>query len=270
MHPVLLALPFGLRVYAYGTMLCLSVLVGRYVALRLAVRAGLDPKLMDRCCLWTMAAALAGARLAFVATNPEAFDSVLDVLRWWKGGLVAYGGFIGGFAGSLAFCRAQGIPFLEWADCATPSLGIGLMVTRIGCFLGGCDFGRPWNGPLAVSFPAGSPAFLEQTLLGLLPAGAARSLSVHPTQLYESLVGLVLLIVVMAARRRRRTAGEPFAVFVLGYAVLRYLVEILRADSQRGFVGPFSTSQFLAMITFVAAAALLFALRHGRSQPASA
>jgi phosphatidylglycerol---prolipoprotein diacylglyceryl transferase len=263
-HPVLFYLPFGLPLYGYGAMLCLSVLIGRYVALRLAEQDGMDPQVITRCCVWTLAGALVGARLLFVVTNLDQFDQALDVVQWWKGGVVAYGGFLGGLAGSFVFCRIQRINVLAWADCAVPSLCVGLMITRIGCFLGGCDFGQPWDGPWAVRFPAGSPAFQEQTLQGLLPAGATQSLPVHPTQLYESLAGLALLVLVLVVRRRRTFSGQAFVAFFMGYAVLRFGIEIVRADLQRGAVGPFSTSQFIAVVTFVSAATLLFVLRRGR------
>ena len=265
-RPILLSLPFGLPLYSYGAMLFLSVVIGRHVALRLAARAGMDAKLMDRCCLWALAGAFAGARLLYVATNLDQFDRVIDVFQWWKGGMVAYGGFLGGFLGTAAFCRIHGIGLLAWADCATPSLCVGLLLTRVGCFLAGCDFGRPWNGLWAVRFPSGSPAFDQQTLQGLLPAGATQSLPVHPTQLYESLAGLVLLILVTAVYRRRTFSGQTFVAFVLGYAVLRYLIEIVRADANRGAIGPFSTSQLIAVGTFVSAAVLAYALRRAHSQ----
>ena len=266
MRPVLFYLPFGLPLYGYGLMLCLSVLIGRLLALRLAEQQGMDPKLMNRCCVWTVAGALVAARLLFVVTNLDQFDQAIDVFRWWKGGVVAYGGFLGGLAASAVFCRIHGINILAWADCAVPSLCVGLMITRIGCFLGGCDFGQPWDGPWAVRFPAGSPAFQQQTLQGLLPAGATQSLPVHPTQLYESLAGLALLVLVLVVRRRRTFSGQAFAAFFMGYAVLRYSIEIVRADLQRGTVGPFSTSQFIAVATFLLAAALLFLLWRGRAR----
>ena len=132
--------------------------------------------------------------------------------------------------------------------------------------LAGCDFGRPWDGPWAIRFPAGSPAFTEQTLLGLLPSGATQSLPVHPTQLYESLAGLVLLVLVLAVRRRQEFSGQALAAFALGYAVLRYLIEVVRADPGRGAIGPWSTSQFIAMATFVAASVLLYVLRRRSAQ----
>ena len=266
MRPILFHLPFGIPVYSYGLMLTVSVLAGRWLAMRLAERVGIEKKLSDRCATWTLFGAIAGARLLFVATNLEQFDRVLDVFAWWKGGVVAYGGFLGGLAAAIAFCRFHRISLLTWADCVAPSLCLGLAITRVGCLLGGCDFGRDWNGPWAVRFPAGSPAFVEQTRLGLLAPGAAASLPVHPTQLYESLAGVVLLFFVFAVRRRQRVAGYALAAFTMGYAVLRYLIEIVRADPGRGAVGPWSTSQLIAVATFASASALLYVLRRRRAE----
>lgn len=272
MHPILVNLPFGLPLYAYGAMLTLSVIAGRVLAVRLAARAGIEPRLADRCSLWTFVGAIVGARLLYVVTNLDQFDQAIDVLRWWKGGVVAYGGFLGGLAGSIVFCRIHRVRVLAWADCAIPSVCLGLILTRVGCFLAGCDFGRPWDGPWAVRFPAGSPAYVEQTLLGLLPRGASQSLPVHPTQLYESLAGVALLALVVAIRRRQARPGQALAAFALGYAVLRYLIEMVRADPNRGSLAGFSTSQVIALITFVSASAFLYLRRRktesGRSTPA--
>jgi phosphatidylglycerol:prolipoprotein diacylglycerol transferase len=206
--------------------------------------------------------AVAGSRLLFVATVPEAFDSLADVFRLSDGGIVAYGGFLGGLLGSALYCRAAAVPLLAWADCAVPALCSGLALTRLGCLMAGCDFGRPWNGPWALRFPPGSAAFQEQVALGLLPAGAPTSLPVHPTQVYESLAGVLLLGAVLLARRRRRWPGEALAVFAVGYAVLRFLIETVRADPQRGSLGPFSTSQVIALLTCGAGLALLAWLRN--------
>ena len=261
MRPILFYLPFGVPLYAYGLMLTVSVLAGRLLALRLAARGGIDAKLADRCAVWTLVGAIVGARLLFVVTNLDQFDHVFEIVAVWKGGVVAYGGFLGGLAAAIAFCRIHNISLLAWADCVAPSLCLGLALTRVGCFLGGCDFGRDWNGPWAVRFPAGSPASVQQAGLGLLPSGAVESLPVHPTQLYESLAGVVLLFLVFAVRRRQRVAGHALVAFALGYGVLRYLIEIVRADPGRGVVGPWSTSQFIAVATVVAASALLYVLR---------
>jgi phosphatidylglycerol---prolipoprotein diacylglyceryl transferase len=267
-RPVLVHLPFGLPLYGYGAMLCLAVVLGRLLALHLAERDGLDRAQLSRAVLWSLAFAFVGGRLLYVVTNLDHFHQPLDAFKWWQGGMVAYGGFLGGFLGAVVFCRLHGIRLLAWADCAAPALCVGLAVTRIGCFLGGCDFGRPWDGAWAVRFPAGSPAFQQQTLLALLPAGATESLPVHPTQLYESLAGLVLLGLVLLVRARRKAAGQVFAAFVIGYSVLRYAIETVRADSDRGSLGPFSTSQFIAVVTLGAAVALAIALQRRSPAPA--
>jgi phosphatidylglycerol:prolipoprotein diacylglycerol transferase len=263
-HPILFYLPFGVPIYGYGAMLCLAVVLGRFLALHLAAQAGLDRGLVNRCCVWTLAFALVGARLLYVATNPEAFDTLLDAFAWWKGGAVAYGGFLGGFLGTVVFCRRYGLPILAWADCAVPALCLGLLLTRIGCFLGGCDFGRPSDAPWAVRFPPGSPAFVQHVADGLLPPTATGSLPVHPTQLYESVAGLLLLGLVLAVRRRQPPPGQAFAAFVAGYAIVRYVIELARADPDRGTVGPLSTSQFIALATLLSAVALFHATQRGR------
>jgi phosphatidylglycerol:prolipoprotein diacylglycerol transferase len=269
MRPILFNLPFGIPLYSYGLMLTASVLAGRLLAMRLAARVGIDRRLADRCATWTLFGAIIGARLLYVVTNLDQFDRVIDVVAWWKGGVVAYGGFLGGLAAAIAFCWIQGISLLAWADCVAPSLCLGLAITRVGCFLGGCDFGREWSGAWAVRFPANSPASLQQAELGLLPSSAVESLPVHPTQLYESLAGIALLFLVIAVRRRQRVAGYALAAFAMGYGVLRYLIEIVRADPNRGTVGPWSTSQFIAIATFVAASALVVTLRRRREEPSN-
>jgi phosphatidylglycerol---prolipoprotein diacylglyceryl transferase len=282
MRPVLFRIPLGfasLPLYSYGLMLALSLIVGWYITLGLCERDGLSgmsvswlsrlferlipgykatpSKTMGRCYMWTAGAALAGARLLYVFTNLDRFDNFLDIFNVWQGGLVAYGGFLGGFVGAWVFCRVHRIRLLAWADCAVPSLCTGLMITRIGCLLYGCDFGKPFDGRWSIIFPAGSPAFNQQRVEGLLAPGAMHSLPVHPTQLYESLNGLILLGLVFLVRRYRKFSGQMFVAFTMGYAILRYFVEILRADEQRGNIGPLSTSQFIGVATFCAGAALL-------------
>jgi phosphatidylglycerol:prolipoprotein diacylglycerol transferase len=260
MRPVLFHIPLGfvsLPLYSYGLMLALSLIVGWYITLGLCERDGMDRQTMGRCYMWTAGSALAGARLLYVFTNLDRFDNFLDVFKVWQGGLVAYGGFLGGFVGAWVFCRVKGIRLLAWADCAVPSLCTGLMITRLGCLLYGCDFGKPFDGRWSIVFPAGSPAFNQQRVEGLLPPSATHSLPVHPTQLYESLNGLILLCLVFLVRRYRKFSGEMFVAFTMGYAILRYWVEILRADEQRGNIGPLSTSQFIGVATFLAGAALL-------------
>jgi phosphatidylglycerol:prolipoprotein diacylglycerol transferase len=93
---------------------------------------------------------------------------------------------------------------------------------------------------------------------------------VHPTQLYELLAGLFLFGLLMFLRRVRKFSGEPFLGWVIGYGILRPIIEIYRDDPQRGNVGPISTSQFIGILSVSLGIALLVALvRKYRRDPAS-
>src|SRR5450432_926385 len=247
-------------IYAYGVMLGTSLVVGWYLTLPLAEKDGLPKETMANCYVVTALAALAGSRVLYVATNLDEFKSVWDLFALRNGGLVAYGGFIGGLLGSWAFLAPKRIRLLAWADDAVPSLASGLLVTRIGCYLFGCDFGKRlpdrapgWLKTLG-TFPhwaagtlangEGSPAYvrhldvyrgtsLEPDLIRM-----NTSFPVHPTQIYESLVGLVLLVLLLWQRKYTRFRGQVFFLFVFAYGFLRFVLELWRDDVERGSYGP--------------------------------
>jgi phosphatidylglycerol:prolipoprotein diacylglycerol transferase len=248
-HFVLESLP----IYSYGAMLCASIVVGWFLTLRLGERDGLPRELLANCYFVTAIAALIGSRVLYVLTNLAEFHDFLDMLAVRRGGLVAYGGFLGGFAGSWWYLRRRGVALLPWADVAAPSLASGLMLTRIGCYLFGCDFGKPLGAgapawlrrlgtfprwPSDVLAGAGSPAWLQHVDLRGLSVSAQASLPVHPTQLYESLVGALLLLLAWQLREVSRFRGEVFLAFTFGYGYLRFLLEVVRDDSERGSFGP--------------------------------
>jgi phosphatidylglycerol:prolipoprotein diacylglycerol transferase len=247
-------------IYAYGVMLGLSLVVGWYLTLPLAEKDGLPKEAMANCYVVTALAALVGSRVLYAITNPEEFKSPLDLFALRNGGLVAYGGFIGGLLGSWAFLAPKKIRLLAWADDAVPSLASGLLITRIGCYLFGCDFGKRlpdgaphWLKTLG-TFPhwaqgtlasgEGSPAFVRHMeLYRGMPAEAElvrmnTSFPVHPTQIYESLVGLLLLVLLLWQRKYTRFRGQVFFLFVFAYGALRFILELWRDDVERGSYGP--------------------------------
>jgi phosphatidylglycerol:prolipoprotein diacylglycerol transferase len=247
-------------IYAYGVMLGLSLVVGWYLTLPLAERDGLPKETMANCYVVTALAALAGSRILYALTNPEEFKQASDLFALRNGGLVAYGGFIGGLLGSWAFLAPKKIRLLAWADDAVPSLASGLMITRIGCYLFGCDFGKrlsdgapQWLKTLG-TFPHwaqgtlasgdGSPAYVRHLdLVRGTPLESElhkmnSSFPVHPTQLYESLVGLGLLVLLLWQRKYTRFRGQVFFLFVFAYGFLRFLLELWRDDVERGNYGP--------------------------------
>ena len=220
--------------------------------------------------MWAAVWSIIGSRLLYVITNITEFDSVTQVVMVNRGGLVAYGGMIGGFLASWYCCRKRGIPLLQWADVAAPSVVLGHAITRVGCLLFGCDFGARSNLPWAIRFPQRSPAWHRHVELYQLPRAAEWSYPVHPTQMYESLVGLFLFALLMLIRKYRTFSGQVFLGWVLGYGILRPLIEIVRDDDQRGNVGPLSTSQFIGIVSVVLGLGLFISLlRKYRRDPDS-
>ncbi len=264
----------SLPIYSYGALLCASIVAGWFLTLGLGQRAGMPRELLANCYFVTAIAALVGSRALYVLTNWHEFRDLFDVLAVRRGGLVAYGGFVGGFLGSWGYLRRRGVALLPWGDVAVPSLASGLLLTRIGCYLFGCDFGKPLSAaapgwllrlgtfprwPSDVLDGAGSPAWLQHVDLRGLSVSSRASLPVHPTELYESLVGGLLLLMLWQLRARKHFEGELFFAFTFGYGYLRFLLEVVRDDSERGSFGPtFAEHVLVPSLLLLFAAAFVY------------
>ncbi|MBX3186096.1 MAG: prolipoprotein diacylglyceryl transferase [Labilithrix sp.] len=286
----------NLPIYSYGVMLGLSLVVGWYLTLTLAERDELPKETMANCYVVTAIAAIAGSRILYILTNLDEFrvnthdpSSALDWSSFFalrRGGLVAYGGFLGGYLGSWLYLQRHRIRLMPWADVAVPSLASGLLITRIGCYLFGCDFGQrlPENAPGFLkklgTFPHwasgtleggdGAPAWvkhLDSAGHGT-PAAAElmkmnHSWPVHPTQIYESLVGLTLLTILMWQRKHQRFRGQIFFLFAFAYGYCRFLIELLRDDSERGEFGTFPMHHFVPGALLLMGAAFAYGISLG-------
>jgi phosphatidylglycerol---prolipoprotein diacylglyceryl transferase len=281
-HPVLFWLPLAhLPVYSYGFMLGLAMVLGWNLAIYLAWRDGVCVTRMATAGLAVAVFALVGARVLHVLVNPAELarpGSWLDM----RGGIVAYGGFLGGALGAYIFLGRGGIGFLRAADLLALPVALGIFLTRVGCFLNGCDFGTPTTLPWGVRFPRDrgldatwnpgpSPAWREHLAGGASLGGetvtmaSPWSLPVHPTQLYESLLGLLLFATLVYLWRRRSSRGLLFLVLCAAYGVARAVIECFRGDVQRGIVMGLSTSQFLGLSTALLALAASFTLHRRRA-----
>ena len=163
--------------------------------------------------------------------------------RFYNGGLAYYGGLVGGTAAAVWILRRSGAPVRRTADVVGPGVAAGLFLGRVGCFLGGCCYGHPTDHVWGLSFPAWSAVSEGQFRAGLLASPGLPSLPVHATQIYEALGCLAISLGLwFYALPRRRFDGQIMLAFLLAYALLRFLVEFLRADDRGGFWG-LSTSQ---------------------------
>jgi len=261
-----------LPIYSFGVMLGLSLVVAWFLTLELSDREGMPREPMGNTAVFAMFMGIVGARLLYIVTNLDEFTSLTDMLALRRGGLVAYGGYVAGFLASIFYVNQVKQPFSRWIDCAMPGIAIGMVTGRLGCYLYGCDFGKPlgegapgWLKTMGTfpHWPAGTldqgdgaPAYLRHlelfghTELAHTIRETQSSLPVHPTQIYESLVGVLLLLVALAVRKRQSFQGEVGLTVAFGYGLLRFSLELLRDDTERGSYGPALPEHVLIPLAF--------------------
>jgi len=171
-------------------------------------------------------AGLAGARLYHLLESPSEFFAHPLPLLFSTMGFAWFGAVIGGFVALVLLARHYKMSMLLMLDIASPAAAIGYGVGRIGCLISGDgDYGTPTTLPWGMSFPN-----------GLVPT----TQRVHPTPIYEFLVGLLIGYILWRIGARAvgglRPAGEVFAYYLILTGAVRFLVEIIRINP-RSFFG---------------------------------
>ena len=236
----------GLTVHGYGFMIALgfilAMILGEYRAKKLGLK---DESVIDIAIIAGLTG-FAGAKLLFIIVEFDSFiKNPKEVLG--SSGFVVYGGLIAGFLSPLIYTRIKKLSFLPYIDCAVPGVAFAQGCGRIGCFLAGCCYGKETSAWYGVTFPADC----------LAPAGV----SLIPTQLFSAAGDFIFAIILFILQRtlykkKKKTSGIVTAVYLMLYAVGRFLIEFLRNDP-RGAVGVLSTSQFIAIFMFAAGAVML-------------
>jgi phosphatidylglycerol:prolipoprotein diacylglycerol transferase len=246
-HPI--AFQIGsLTVHFYGVMVALGFVLGLGLAARRGLRDGLRPEWIADLGVPLILGTLVGARAFYVLTfwrEQFAGRPLWEAFAVWQGGLVFYGGLVGATAAGLGYMRWKGWPLWKLTDALAPSVALGFALGRVGCLLNGCCYGQACSLPWAIHFPADNPMHAPTT-------------PVHPTQIYDFLWALGLYVALVWLYRRKHFDGQIFTLFLVGYAVLRSVVELFRGDyGDVHRFGPLTPAQTFS-IAVVAAAALLY------------
>ena len=193
--------------------------------------------------------AILGARLAYVVNHASDFDSPLDVLKVWEGGISLLGGFFGAIVLTIPGMRRRGLSFWKSMDAAAPGMALGVVVGRIGDLIVADHLGKPTDFFLGYRCP---PAGVE-TAFPCEPGTV-----VHQTALYDLLLTSVLLAALLLLRRKPRFDGFLIMVFGAWYGVQRVIEDFLREDVRRlGLTG----SQMTALVTVAVCGAWLAFVR---------
>jgi len=238
-----IALQIGpVAVHWYGLMYLLGFGMAWVLGRRLIARGvtRLTPRDHEDLLFYAILGVIVGGRLGYVLFYKPAhyLSNPLGIFAVWEGGMAFHGGLLGVLVVLAWFARRRGFRMLEIGDFVAPLVPLGLAAGRVGNFINGELWGRASTLPWAMVFPGSGD-------------GVAR----HPSQLYQfALEGLLLFCIVWWFARRPQPVGRVSAVFLMGYGVLRFLVEFTRQpDSFLGLLaGGLSMGQWLSLPMIVA------------------
>lgn len=218
------------EIHTYGVMQAIAFFTAIFITIRRVKKEGVDPNIVFDLAIWVLVSLVIGARIWYVVEHlSEYSENPFDIFKIWEGGLVFYGGFIGGLLGALLFLRIRKLSFTKIGDLAAPSFAIGIAIGRIGCFLNGCCYGRV-SYRFGITFPAREfpPAYADQLKHNLIKPGAAESLPVIPTQLYSVLNNLIIFVILIFLSRRKPFQGFLIWIFFGLYGVHRFIIDFFR------------------------------------------
>jgi phosphatidylglycerol:prolipoprotein diacylglycerol transferase len=249
---------YDLPLHTYGFAIALGFMLAISLSAREAARNGIFPgetpprndqqrahardTVLDLA-FWVLLSAIVGSRLYFIAVNwtgPEGYaEHPGNILKFWTGGLVFYGGFLGAVTASIVYAWRAGFNFIKLADLAIPTVSLGQFFGRLGCFAAGCCYGKPISGALSaigVRFPQGSLAW--DALVNqrhTLDATATHTDALWPSQLIDG--GgqlLIFLFLTFFLKPRKSYDGQILLTWLFLYPALRFSDEFVRGDTERG------------------------------------
>jgi phosphatidylglycerol:prolipoprotein diacylglycerol transferase len=240
-HPLVIQLPFWpYELTGFGLAVLLAFVIAQIISQTELTRRGYQkeadaiPDLIAASVIGT----LVGGKVYYAALVARDWSALFD-----RAGLVFWGGFMGAVAACFLVINWKKLNFARFSDVGGIAIAAGYSVGRSGCWAVGDDYGRPWDGPLAVQFPDGVPpstaANMSQVFGIPVPEGVSPDtvLAVHPTQLYEVTLGFLMFLVLWRFRGHRNAEGWLFGMYLVLAGAERFVIEIFRAKDDRFAMG---------------------------------
>ena len=243
---------FQFELSGFGVAVLLAFFIAQVVSERELRRRGYETEArhLSDVLLAAVLGTLVGGKLYFVGVITHNWHDLFS-----RSGFVFWGGFMGAVAACWATIRVRKLPFARYADVAGIAIAAGYAVGRSGCWAVGDDYGRWYEGPLAVAFPMGFPPTtvgdMQRSFGAVFPVTMDRAMlvGVVPTQLIEVTLGFVMFLVLWRLRQHTHADGWLFGVYAVLAGIERFLVEFLRIKDDRFFV--LSIAQCIAIAVFV-------------------
>ena len=219
-------------VYWYGIMVAAGVLTASLIFQKLAGKKGYKPELTSQIIFWAVLWGIVGGRALHVIVQfPYSYRNPFEIIFIRNGGLAAEGAIISGFIFLSIYSKIKNFNLPGTLDMLAVAIPLAQAMGRIGCFLNGCCYGKTTDFILGVRFP-----HLQ------MPA--------HPTQLYYAASHLFLFVLLIILYRRKLKEGMVFSSYIMGFALIRYLLDFLRGDLLTTRLGLYPT-QVIAVFLFV-------------------
>ena len=220
-------------VHGYGVMVAIGILSALFLGERICKKKGLDADNVDNMVLFTVLIGYIFSKITYCLTIFDEFIKDPSI-AFKSGGWVVYGGIIGGLFGMWLYCKYKKYDVLAYLNALAPCVALAQGFGRIGCFLAGCCYGIETDLPIGVHFPAGS-------------LGPSPDMSVLPTQLIMAIGDFIIFYLLYHNLFKGKHPEKTAAYYLILYSIGRFLIEFIRGDAQRGFIGPLSTSQFISI-----------------------
>ena len=253
LRPVLFEI-YGIRLYSYGLMIAIGVIVAVSLGERLIKKIGLNSDDMYSLSVYALIGGVLGGKLLYIIVEIRHFiNNPYEFISTLGSGFAIYGSILGGIIAVYIFCTRKKLKLLKVLDLIIPCVAIAQGFGRIGCFLAGCCYGKVTDSIIGVCF--NSPFTSD-------------GLKRYPTQIFSSAfdfaLGIFLFWYWSKVRKNEETSGKVFALYLIIQCVGRFAIEFIR-DDPRGNIGPFTTSQFIGIFGF-AFGVIFFILNNSRKK----
>ncbi len=242
---------FHLVINSYGFMLMVAFYTCYYFLQKELKRLGFEVKLASDIVFAAAVGGIVGSKIYYLVENYERVKVDPAGMIFSGAGLVFLGGLMGGTLAVTWVIKRQKLSWLQFADIVAPLLILGYAIGRVGCFLVGDDYGLPTHMPWAVSFENGLPPstyhifqsyYSWVDLTGFEPG----VLSVHPTQLYETTLGLLIFLYLWKQRQKITVTGSLFFTYLILAGMERFFIEFIRINPK--YILWFSGAQVISMV----------------------
>lgn len=262
MHPNLFVIP-GLNwpVHTYGLMVLMGFALALYVSHTQAKREGRFAHEVYDYAFWGLLSGMLGAWVLYVIVNyqtmfiAEPFITLNSGMKFpnclaiWRGGAHYVGGFIGAIIAALVYVQKYRLPRAAFFDSLALGVPVAMIFARTGCIAQGCCFGsqQAWM-PFGMIYDAGTYPFKMLTEEGVVMATQTPLL--FPSELAEGIGCLVIFFMMLVIREHKKIHGQVFMSYIFLYSILRFMLEFVRGDTERGFWlgGLLTTSQIISLI----------------------